>query len=81
VAGEVRREDLARHCGLARGEVEELEDPGAIDGVADGLPGLAVGKRRLAGVEKDIIGAQLEAGVDTGRVLNRQRLSVRVDGG
>jgi hypothetical protein len=34
--------------------MEELHDPGAIDGVVDGLPGLEVRERRLAGVERGI---------------------------
>jgi hypothetical protein len=49
VAGEIGREDLAGRGGLTGGEVAELEDPRPIDGVVDGLSGLEVRKRRLAG--------------------------------
>ena len=76
VAGEVRREHLARRGGLAGGDVVELDDPGAIDGVVDSLPGLDVRERRQAGVERDISGIQPEADVDPGRVPDRERLIV-----
>jgi hypothetical protein len=51
VTGKAGGQDLAGHRGLAGGEVGEPEDPGAVDGVVDGLPCLEAGKRRLAGVE------------------------------
>jgi len=56
--------------------MEELHDPGAIDGVVDGLPGLEVGERREAGVERGIFSAQLEGGKDAGRILDGQGLKV-----
>jgi hypothetical protein len=56
--------------------VVELDDPGAIDGVADGLPGLEVRERRLAGVEGNKTSAHLGAEIDAGRVLDGQRLIV-----
>src|SRR5262249_58158672 len=68
VAGKVSRKNLARCGGLIRGEVEELNDAGAIDGIVDGLPCLKVAERRLAGVEEGILDTQLEAEVDAGRV-------------
>jgi hypothetical protein len=40
-------EYLAGHCALAGGEVVKPEDPAAVDGVVDGLPGLEAAKRRL----------------------------------
>ena len=76
VAGEVRREHLARRGGLAGGGVVELDDPGAIDGVVDSLPGLDVRERRQAGVERGISGTQPEADVDPGWVPDRERLIV-----
>ena len=51
----------------------ELDDPGAIDGVVDGLPGLDVRERRQAGVERGIFGAHLEAEVDAGRIPDGER--------
>ena len=81
VAGEVGWEQLAGHRGLARGEVAELEDPGAVDGVADGLPGLEAGERRLSGVEEQKFSRQLQAGVHAGRVTGRERLTVAAVGG
>jgi hypothetical protein len=54
VAGKVGREDLARRRGLTGGVAGEPEDPGAIDGVADGLPCLDVRERWLAGAERGI---------------------------
>jgi hypothetical protein len=39
VTGEVSREHLACRGVLARGEVQELDDPLPIDGIVDGLPG------------------------------------------
>ena len=74
VAREVRREHLARRGGLTGGEVVELQDPVAIDGVVDGLPGLDVRERRLAGVERGKTSVQLEAGIDAGRVPDREGL-------
>jgi hypothetical protein len=74
VAGEVRREHLARRGGLTGGEAVELYDPGAIDGVADGLPCLDVRERRLQGVQRGITSALLEAGMDAGRVPDGERL-------
>ena len=76
VAGEVRREHLARRGVLAGGDVVELDDPGAIDGVVDSLPGLEVRERRQAGVERGISGTQPEADMDPGRVPDRERLIV-----
>src|SRR5205823_4957511 len=52
IAGEAGRQDLACHSGLAGAVAEELEHPGTLDGIVDGLPGLEAGERRLAGVEK-----------------------------
>ena len=55
VAGGTGRQDLACRGGLAGGvEAEQLDDPGAVDGVVDGLPGLEAGERRLAGVEEQV---------------------------
>jgi F420-dependent oxidoreductase-like protein len=68
VARKVRWEHMARRGGLTGGELVELQGPLAIDGVADGLPRLDVRERRLAGVEREIIGAHFETGVDPGRV-------------
>src|ERR1700745_2338089 len=65
VAGKVTREHLARRGELAGGDVVELDDPGAIDGVADGLPGLDVRERRLAAVEGNKTSAHLGAEIDS----------------
>ena len=54
--------------------MEELQDPGAIDGVVDGLPGLEVGERREAGVERGIRSALLGVEKDAGRILDGQGL-------
>src|SRR6185437_4904255 len=78
---EVGWEQLAGHRGLARGEVAELEDPAAVDGVVDGLPGLEAGERRLAGVQEQKFSPQLQAGVHAGRVPGRERLTVAAEGG
>ena len=56
--------------------MEELQDPGAIDGVVDGLPGLEVRERRLAGVERGKLSAVLDAEIDAGRIPDGQRLKV-----
>src|SRR5690348_1072528 len=76
VAGEVGREHLARHGGLTGSEAGELDDPGAIDGVVDGLAGLEVRERRLAGVEGSKLSAVIDAGIDAGRIPDGQRLKV-----
>src|SRR5262249_18144843 len=64
VPRKVTWEHLARRGELAGGDVVELDDPGAIDGVADGLPGLDVRERRLAGVEGNKTSAHLGAEID-----------------
>jgi hypothetical protein len=56
--------------------MEELQDPGAVDGVVDGLPGLEVRERREAGVERGIISARLGEEKDAGRILDGQGLKV-----
>src|SRR5262245_33062893 len=68
MAGKISGKDLARCGGLFRVELEELNDPGAIDGIVDGLPCLKIAERRSAGVEEGILDAQLEAEVDASRV-------------
>ena len=74
VAGGTGRQDLACRGGLAGGvEAEELDDPGAVDGVVEGLPGLEAGEWRLPGVEEQERGDELEAGVDPGRVPDGER--------
>ena len=67
------RQDLACQGGLGGAEAEKLDDPGAVDGVVEGLPGLEAGEWRLPGVEEQEIGAKLEAGVDPGRVPDLER--------
>jgi hypothetical protein len=81
VAGKVSREHLAGRGGLTGGEVEELKDPVAVDGVIDCLPGLDAGERWLAGVEENIVSAQLEAEVDMSRVPDGEGLVVLVEYG
>ena len=81
VTGKIGWEDLARHSGFTRGEVEELEDSGTVDGVVDRLPCLDARKRRLATVEKPKCISQFESDVHAGRVPIRQRLIVGADCG